>query len=203
MNLSYWEIKSWLNKIDYTIVGSGIVGLSCALHLSDRFPKAKILVLEKGVLPQGASTKNAGFACFGSLSEIINDLQSHTEQEVFELIKKRIDGLNLLRQTLGDKAIDYQELGGYELFSDSNLLQRCLDKKERVNTLLKPLFNQEIFSFTSNKFGFKNSKESLSFNQFEGQIDTGKMMEALLFKVQSRGVKSNKWFRFTITRSRC
>ena len=59
-NLSYWEIKSWLSNVDYTIVGSGIVGLNCALKLKDKYPKSKILVLEKGSLPQGASTKNAG-----------------------------------------------------------------------------------------------------------------------------------------------
>ena len=70
MNLSYWELKSWFTNVDYTIVGSGIVGLSCALQLKDQFPKANILVLERGMLPQGASTKNAGFACFGRLLKI-------------------------------------------------------------------------------------------------------------------------------------
>ena len=91
MNLSYWEIKSWLSNIDYTIVGSGIVGLNCALRLKEKFPKSKILILEKGSLPQGASTKNAGFACFGSASEIIDDLKSHSESEIISLIKKRIE----------------------------------------------------------------------------------------------------------------
>ena len=76
MNLSFWEINNWFTNVDYTIVGSGIVGLHCALQLRERYPKSKILVLEKGMLPQGASTKNAGFACFGSLSEIIDDLNS-------------------------------------------------------------------------------------------------------------------------------
>ncbi|MGB5499923.1 MAG: NAD(P)-binding protein, partial [Maribacter sp.] len=54
MNLSYWEYKTWLSNIDYTIVGSGIVGLNCALALREKHPHAKIWVLEKGVLPQGA-----------------------------------------------------------------------------------------------------------------------------------------------------
>jgi gamma-glutamylputrescine oxidase len=134
MNLSYWEIKTWLTNIDYTIVGSGIVGLNCALQLRQRFPKAKILVLEKGMLPQGASTKNAGFACFGSLSEIIDDLKTHSEDDVIELIKKRVDGLKLLRETLGDKAIDYQNLGGYELFLESN-------EELRVKTLSISFYN--------------------------------------------------------------
>ncbi|TXE18373.1 FAD-binding oxidoreductase [Psychroserpens burtonensis] len=190
MNLSYWEIKSWLTNIDYTIVGSGIVGLNCALQLKKRFPKAKILILEKGMLPQGASTKNAGFACFGSLSEIIEDLKSHTEEEVFQLVKKRIEGLQLLRTTLGDSTIDYQELGGYELFSNTEgLLEDCESKKEGVNLLLKPLFNADVFSFKSNSFGFKNCSDNVSCNKFEGQIDTGKMMEALLKEVYKNGIK--------------
>ncbi len=75
MNFSYWELKNWFTNVDFTIVGSGIVGLHCALALRERFPESKILVLEKGILPQGASTKNAGFACFGSLSEILDDLK--------------------------------------------------------------------------------------------------------------------------------
>ncbi|GAL65467.1 oxidoreductase [Jejuia pallidilutea] len=52
MQLSYWEIKSWLSNIDFCIVGSGIVGLSCALKLRELYPKAKIIILEKGILPK-------------------------------------------------------------------------------------------------------------------------------------------------------
>ncbi|MCC1483404.1 NAD(P)/FAD-dependent oxidoreductase [Winogradskyella immobilis] len=191
MNLSYWEIKSWLTDIDYTIVGSGIVGLNCALQLKTRFPKAKIIILEKGILPQGASTKNAGFACFGSLSEILDDLKAHSELEVLSLIKQRIQGLNTLRQILGDDKIAYKPFGGYELFtkSDSELYSNCLSERSRINTLLKPLFQEEVFRVKNNSFNFKNIQQHYIFNPFEGQIDTGKMMEMLLRKVQENGIK--------------
>ncbi|WAC00946.1 FAD-dependent oxidoreductase [Lacinutrix neustonica] len=190
MNLSYWEIKSWLTHVDYTIVGSGIVGINCALRLKERFPKANILILEKGILPQGASTKNAGFACFGSLSEIIDDLKTHSEQEVIDLVKKRVKGLQKLRQNLGDKTIDYQQLGGYELFAKDDLLfEQCLTKKEYINALLEPIFSASVFSLKENILGFQNIKKNYSFNAFEGQIDTGKMMEALLQKALSKGIK--------------
>src|SRR3954470_11933606 len=116
MNLSYWELKNWFTNIDFTIVGSGIVGLHAALRLRERFPYSKGLVLESGILPQGASTKNAGFACFGSISEIIDDLKSHSEEEVISLIQKRWEGLKMLRKKLGDSAIDFKPFGGYELF---------------------------------------------------------------------------------------
>jgi glycine/D-amino acid oxidase-like deaminating enzyme len=191
MNLSYWEIKTWLTNIDYTIIGSGIVGLNCALSLKEKFPKASILILEKGMLPQGASTKNAGFACFGSLSEIIDDLNHHSKEEVIELIKKRVNGLQLLREILGDKTIDYQNLGGYELFldTDETLFNSCLEKQKEVNKLLAPIFKGDVFSIKENSFKFNNIKSKCSFNQFEGQIDTGKMMEALLNKAQSKGIR--------------
>jgi len=190
MNLSYWELKSWFTNVDFTIVGSGIVGLNCALYLKGKYPKATILILEKGILPQGASTKNAGFTCFGSVSEIINDLKNHSKEEVFELIQKRWEGLQLLRNNLGDSAIDYKQYGGYEFFSDDDeLLEKCISKKDEVNDLLKPLFHDNVFFSCENKFKFSNVKEVGVFNQFEGQLDTGKMMSSLLQKVQTLGIK--------------
>lgn len=191
MNLSYWEIKSWLSNVDYTIIGSGIVGLNCALHLKYRFPNSKILVIEKGILPQGASTKNAGFACFGSISEIIEDLEHHSEDEVLELIKKRIKGLDLLRRNLGDKIIDYQNLGGYELFldTDAQLYEKCLQRQVEINKFLRPIFKEEVFSFVENIYNYNKVQPNYCYNKLEGQIDTGKMMEALLQKVQSKQIK--------------
>jgi len=67
-NLSFWEKQTYLNNIDLIVIGSGIVGLSAAISYKEKHKKAKVIVLEKGVLPCGASTKNAGFACFGSVS---------------------------------------------------------------------------------------------------------------------------------------
>ena len=190
MNLSYWEQQSWFNHVDFCIVGSGIVGLSCALQLQNKHPKAKILVLEKGILPQGASTKNAGFACFGSASELLSDLKNHSEEEVVSLVKQRINGLELLKSTLGEKHIDFQQHGGYEVFlkKDKALFEECEANLNRLNQLLKPVLQAEVFQMKTNTFGFKNSLEQLIFNPFEGQIDTGKMMQALLKKAQSQGI---------------
>ncbi len=191
MNLSYWEHQSWLTNIDHTIIGSGIVGINTALRLKEKFPKANILILERGFLPNGASTKNAGFACFGSLSEILEDLNSHTEEEVIQLVNKRAKGLSLLRKTLGDDALDFRAWGGYELFTpqDKDLLEVCESKMGYVNTLLHPIFNENVFDKSDNKFNFKKIEETVIFNKFEGQINTGKMMEALLQKALSAGIK--------------
>ena len=149
MQLSYWELKNWFTNVDFTIVGSGIVGLHCALSLREKFPKAKIVVLEKGILPQGASTKNAGFACFGSISEIIDDLKHHSEEEVIQLIQKRVKGLELLRNRLGDAIIDFKSYGGYELFlkKDENFYNECIQKIPFIN-IGRYSYNKNLYIFS-------------------------------------------------------
>ncbi|MEL6809759.1 MAG: FAD-dependent oxidoreductase [Bacteroidota bacterium] len=192
MNFSYWEHKTWFSNIDFAVVGSGIVGLSCALSLRKKYPNSKIVVFEKGILPSGASTKNAGFACFGSVSELLNDLDSQSEEEVNELVKNRVEGLQLLRQTLGDATIGYEAHGGYEIFTetDTQLYEECLSQVPYMNRLLKSVFlvEKDVFSIENDPFSFKKVKKSLIFNHFEGQIDTGSMMRALIQKCSKNDI---------------
>jgi glycine/D-amino acid oxidase-like deaminating enzyme len=69
MDLSYWE-KNWFTNVDYTIVGSGIVGLHAGLRLREKFPDSKILVLEKG-FSTGASTRmQVLFVCLGDYDDL-------------------------------------------------------------------------------------------------------------------------------------
>lgn len=192
MKFSYWEYDTWLRQIDYAIIGSGIVGLSCALSLKEKHPKSKIVVFERGMLPSGASTKNAGFACFGSLSEILEDLKTHSEEQVLELVGRRVEGLQLLRKTLGDDQIAYQEHGGHELFTkaDEELYNNCLQNLPSINKLLKTVFfdKKDVFSVKNNDFGFNNIQKQLIFSPFEGQLDTGKMMSSLIQKASKMGI---------------
>ncbi len=192
MELSHWEYTTWLDNIDFAIVGSGIVGLSCALTLKENHPKAKVVVFEKGVLPSGASTKNAGFACFGSVSEILEDLKTHSEEEVIQLIRNRAQGLQVLRDRLGDKKIDYQQRGGYEIFSerDQILFQECLEKLDYVNELTKEaVFSKnDVFLLRNDPFPFQKIQKQVILNQYEGQLDTGKMMFFLIQECMKKGI---------------
>lgn len=187
MQLSYWEQKTYFENVDVAIVGSGIVGLNAALALKTQHPSLKILVLERGLLPTGASTKNAGFACFGSVTELLDDLNTSTENEVFALVERRYRGLEKLRSNLSDQVIDYQNLGGYELIDDA----QNLDHLDRFNYLLKPITGLDHTYINATEkiksFQFQNINH-LILNQAEGQIDTGKMMAALTAKVCSLGV---------------
>lgn len=186
--ISIWEQQSFL-RADVIIVGGGILGLSTACSIKELRPHAHVVVLERGILPAGASTKNAGFACFGSLTEILSDEQSLGKEKMAMLVEKRWRGLQRLRARLGDGAIDYQQHGGYELLTGSELY--ALDHLDRINDLLLPIFGEKIFSVVDRKigqFGFNAGVvRSLVYTSLEGQIDTGKMMLALMKQAQSLG----------------
>jgi len=192
-SFSYWERTAFIDDADVIIIGSGLVGLSAALHLKTREPKLKVLVLERGFLPTGASTKNAGFACFGTVSEQLEGLKRSSEDEVAQLVAYKWRGLQRLRQNLGDANIGFYQHGGYELFMDNEHRQaeRCIDKIPYLNRLLKDAIGgTDIYAVADDKigaFGFDKVKH-LIYNPYEGQINTGKMMRTLLQKVYSLDV---------------
>lgn len=189
MNLSYWELDTYFGEVDFTIIGSGIVGLSTAYHLRLKHPHAKILILEKGMLPEGASTKNAGFACFGTLSEILWYLESNPAHEIYQLVKRRWKGLQKLRSLLGDETIDYHQWGGFEIFrnQDKEMMERSFDKLDEINQWLFPIFNANPYQKSNHNFGFANTIGMIE-TPFEGQIHTGKMMKAFMRLVQSENI---------------
>ena len=187
--LSVWEKESFISY-DYLIIGSGIVGLSTAISIKDKDPAASIAVLERGILPSGASTKNAGFACFGSLTELLQDVETIGPERTYQLASQRYNGLLKLRARLGDDAIDYQNHGGYELIREEEL--PYLNDIEAVNRLLSPIFSGLPFLIDNkliNKFGFNaESIKSVIYSPFEGQINTGKMMKSLIKYATSKGI---------------
>lgn len=196
--LSFWEQQSFL-KYDYIIVGSGIVGLSTAITLKENHPKATILVLEQGVFPTGASTKNAGFGCFGSVTELLSDIDKMGEEAVLKLVERRWNGLHKLHSRLGTEAMGRKNFGGTELLLKDEkyeaLNANALEKIEDVNELLRPLFgNEKVFTQlpTSKiaELGFNPQQVAhLIFTPYEFQIHTGNMMRSLLQYAAQKGVE--------------
>jgi glycine/D-amino acid oxidase-like deaminating enzyme len=188
--LSYWEQQSFINY-DHIIIGSGIVGLSLAIELKELQPKSRILVLERGLLPTGASSKNAGFACMGSVTELLDDLKTMSEDEVVALFEKRKKGLELLRKRVGDDSIDYAENGSFELISKKELT--ALDQIEYLNKLIEPIIKQPAFKLAGEKierFGFsKEYTKGLIENTCEGELNSGKMLKRLIEIAMQPGVE--------------
>jgi gamma-glutamylputrescine oxidase len=192
--LSYWEKESFFSGIDIAIIGSGIVGLSAAIHLKHLEPKSRVVVLERGVLPSGASTRNAGFACFGSMTELLDDLTHMGEDAVLEVVEKRWVGLQRLRALVGDDNLNFQQLGGYELFNEREtaIFNHCTERIPEFNEKIGRITRQpEVYKVVDDRrsqFGF-SAVEHLILNQSEGQIHTGKMMSSLLRIARDTGVE--------------
>jgi hypothetical protein len=190
--LSFWERETYFSRVDVVIAGSGIVGLNAALILKLKNPSLNILVAERGPLPTGASTKNAGFACFGSVTELADDLTRMSEEEVFALVEKRFLGLQRLRKTIGDAHMQFYEWGGHEVFDDEQSYEEAAQHIHDFNHKLKPIIGTDLVYKNSDsdihRFGFANVKHMI-LNTAEGQIDTGQMMSALIAKVLDAGVK--------------
>jgi glycine/D-amino acid oxidase-like deaminating enzyme len=188
---SFWEQRYFFSDNDLIIIGSGIVGLGAAYFYKKQFPEKQVLVLERTPIPSGASTRNAGFACYGSLGEIADNLQTHSLNEMLQLMERRYKGLNLLRNTLGDSAIDYVPCGSYELFDNDSDFENALKYLDLLNTEASKFLPDAPYSIASNKiktFGFKNIKH-LIYNRFEGALNSGKIYGALLKLCISNNVK--------------
>jgi len=180
LNLAYWEDKYYFEDNDLIIVGAGIVGLTTAISAKRLRPELKILVLERSSLPSGASTKNAGFACFGSVTELLSDQSTTTEQEQIDLIKMRWDGLELLKSNVTKDKLLYRARGGVEVLDPDQASQmEAINHIDHYNGLVEQAIG------LSNCFRLIDQDLSSSFhhkaiyNQYEGELNPMHMMSSL------------------------
>jgi len=173
---------------DVAIVGGGIIGMSTAIELKERDPHLNVVVIERSWPPKGASTRNAGFACFGSLSEIAHDIDLMGADRARDLVRRRLEGLVTLRKRCGDDEIDYEQNGGHEIFLEHH---PALDRLDEINALLEPLFQDKVFERRDDLidwFGFKGVY-ALVRTPFEGQLHSGKMVKRLWEVAERHGVE--------------
>src|SRR5450432_555665 len=191
--LSVWESESFFAPKDFIIIGSGFTGLWSDYYLKKRYPHKSVMILERGVIPSGASSRNAGFACFGSFTELESDTNKLGEAEMLDLVEMRYRGLEKICKKFSASRIDYENLGGYELispdqFPDLNSLRTKIDS---LNNRLKEITGkQKTFQLNDSKiktFGLGGSHHLIE-NKLESQLHSGKLLEALVQLVHSEGV---------------
>src|ERR1700760_4358395 len=193
-SLSIWEKESFFAPADIIIAGSGLVGLWSAYYLKKKQPSLRITIVERGIIPTGASTRNAGFACFGSLTELLSDIGTMGEDKMLELVAMRFKGLKRIRKTFHKSEIGYEQLGSYELLpsagklGDSNGVRSAIDS---MNRKLKQITGeQKTFRLRNDRigaFGFSGI-EYLVESATEGQLHSGLLAQALLRLVTAQGV---------------
>ncbi|MEK7586031.1 MAG: FAD-binding oxidoreductase [Patescibacteria group bacterium] len=186
--ISVWE-ESYYGHRDVIIVGGGLSGLWTAWNLKNEYPHLNILIIERGNIPTGASTRNAGFACFGSPSEIISDMSTMGD-EVWSLIEMRYKGIQKMRKVLGDGLIGYSPCGGYECFDDSLKVNPVLCMLGDINRKMREITGtDQTFTIVdkSDNLGLSGFDKLIK-NKFEGSLHSGRLVSALTQRVLSLGV---------------
>lgn len=188
--LSFWERSIYTDGIDFTIIGAGIVGMSTALHLRRANPSAKIIILERGYLPTGASTKNAGFTCFGSPTELRDDLSKMDERTVWDTVTMRIEGLQELFSLVDPSHMHYEACGSWDIIRE---------EEESLTPDFLAYLNEKLFVISGEKSVYAEDKSKLidaGFNgvkttynnRLEGAIHTGKLIEELHRSCTNEGI---------------
>jgi len=192
--LSFWEKETFYAHRDIIIIGSGLVGLWSAYYMKKNVPHANILIVDRGNIPTGASTRNAGFACIGSATELLAHARAAGEQKMLEMVAMRYEGLSRIQKVFGKKEIEYERYGGYELITDKQYgkLKQLKNDLGWLNiTLRKAIKNEKTFRVADKKikdFGFKQTSHLIE-SKTEAQLHSGKLLQALLKKVQGMGVQ--------------
>jgi glycine/D-amino acid oxidase-like deaminating enzyme len=151
MPIGYWEREYLLPPADLTVVGAGIVGMSTALHFKAIHPNSSVRIVERDILGEGGTTRNAGFACFGGPGEWLDDIAQLGEEAWLRLIRMRAQGLRELIQLLGAEAIGLEWSGGWELFPGHDRgAKRDAEVRsmmDLMNGRVTPILREELSEF--------------------------------------------------------
>ncbi len=188
LSTSFWERDTYLQNFDFAVLGNGITGMQVALQIRAKFPNASIAIIDKSNVSGGASMRNAGFACFGSVSEILDDIHSQESQLVFDLVNMRYQGLKHLQADFHN--IDYHQGNALEVFlpKEQSQLNECIDKIDFVNQEMKSITGKiQTYKLTQHQFGKKFLNQAIS-NELEGHLHTGKLYHKMQQKVVAHNI---------------
>ena len=192
-NPSFWEQGIWYKTYDVVIVGGGLVGLQTAQFLTTENPLLRVAIIDRQFPPLGASTRNAGFACVGSLGELADDVEAIGFDATIDLVCRRLEGLRLLRETIGDEVLHYEHTSNVELFrvGEEKVLAKAEQLLPRVNAALRAKLNLKEDPYilnSSGKIGSGMNYLASITNALEGQLHPGKMIQALYKRCIAQGV---------------
>ena len=190
---NFWEEQHILSESDYIVIGAGLTGLFTAIALKRKSPKKRIVVVDRGTLPIGASTRNAGFACFGSPSEILSDIKEMGEYEAFSLVENRWKGLKRLLKICQPDQIGFEPIGGNEIFlkKDESSAQEALDHLSFLNKKLFEITGEKnVYQIDNSQKGcFSTLVDMIIYNRLEGQLNSGKLIGHLFSQLRTLDIE--------------
>ncbi|MEO0735066.1 MAG: FAD-dependent oxidoreductase, partial [Bacteroidota bacterium] len=185
---SYWEQQTFLRPTDVLIIGAGLTGLQAARELKRRAPTLDVTLVERAPIPRGASTRNAGFACFGGPTELLADLDAYGEEATLATVRKRYAGIRALENNFAGRGIDWAKHGGYELVDVPEKVALVLQRLPELNRLLREVTGLPETWSVVKATPFSDDTLLLR-NPLEGQLHPGKLVECLLEDLRTAGVR--------------
>lgn len=193
--ISYWESIEGLglSHVDVAIVGAGLVGLSAAIRLLKNSPTRRVIVMDS--LPFGAlaSTRNAGFVCLGSPSELAQNLEDFGEAHVSKALNYKWLGLQSLLAIAGKRRAGFRAVPGYDVFDENTMQVYNLSIRHlsRLNFLAEKITKvKNLFSpmedLPKGLQGTGAFEKAIQIN-WEGQINSGFAHQAILQKALNLG----------------
>lgn len=192
--ISIWEQQTYYADREVFIAGAGLLGLWTAYELLLKEPSLTITIADQLLIPAMASTRNAGFACFGSPSELWSDARCQSEDTLWEIAELRYQGIQKIRKICGDEAIEYDPCGGYEVFRAGTEWQQK-EGRERIAWLNKGFEKitgiKETYTDCSDQMAEMGLSDFgvMYGNQIEGGLHSGKLVKWLQEYLQKAGVQ--------------
>lgn len=190
--MSFWEKESFYANADITIIGGGLMGLWTAIELKKKSPSLFITILERATTPLGASTRNAGFVCFGSLTELLADEASMGTSEMLSIVEMRFKGIQKIKSYFTSNEIDLDECGGFEALYHYKEADEIDEQLNYLNQLLAPIIgsNNAFHNSTDriSTIGLKNI-DQLIHNPHEAGLHSGKLVNGLTKVAINKGIQ--------------
>ncbi|MEM8585744.1 MAG: FAD-dependent oxidoreductase [Bacteroidota bacterium] len=192
-SLSYWESQTFIGQPDLVIVGAGFVGLRTALSIREQerihaLEPSDILVVDRHAFGLGASTRNAGFACFGSPTEILADLENGRPEAVWQTVMRRYKGVQRLRQELSETPY-WQGQGGYEVFLDKDKYEYVRDNLSELNRELSERLGPDAQWLPTDKPTGLQSDYPVLYNRAEAKLQPAALLKNLQEQCQRQGIR--------------
>ncbi len=169
---SFWEKQQYLGKYDVLIVGSGFTGLSAGITLLKSKPALKVAIVESATIGTLASSRNAGFMCYGSASELGNDLQILPPTGMIQMMRNKHKGMKLLLQFAGKRGIQFKKVTAYEILQpNAPATKTATTHFDELNKLFSEAIGlPQYFTPTTQRHFASNFQETLAF-AYEGQLN--------------------------------
>ena len=188
-SFGYWTASSVFAAYDVVIVGGGFTGLCAGITLLKNAPKLRVAILESELLGTRASSRNAGFVCFGSASEIQRDVEIHGAEQVQILLRLKLKGVKVLIEYLKTRKTSYHRAPAYELLMSDfpEAREKALDSLEPLNKVFHTAIGVSDYfkqnPALSKQYGLPGLGEVISM-KYEAQVNPANVVAALtlLFK---------------------